>query len=137
MLFSCTRPTPSITVKPSVVTVRKRAYALWEQDPSRSSVENWRLAEEQLTAESFFLSVYLSQATDRHEAYIAHLQEDAASTEAAMATEADEAEKAAALAAKEAEKERKKQEKKEKKKEQKRREKERELLQDINSWVNG
>ena len=80
MSFSCPKRgckidgKTSFTVMPSVVTVRKRAYALWEQDPSRSSVENWRLAEEQLTAESSMASMW-SQATDRYEAYIAHLQE--------------------------------------------------------------
>ena len=40
MSFSCPKgiadDKTSFTVKPSVMTVRKRAYALWEQDPSGS-----------------------------------------------------------------------------------------------------
>jgi hypothetical protein len=64
------------TMKPYVATVRKKAYALWEQDPSRSSAENWRLAEELLGAECSLVANYLSQCTDRHEAYIALLQEE-------------------------------------------------------------
>jgi hypothetical protein len=69
-------PVSSFIVKPYVATVRKRAHALWEQDPSRSSAENWRLAEEHLAAESRTLANYLSRCPDRHSGYMALLQKE-------------------------------------------------------------
>lgn len=63
---------------PNDATVRARAYALWEQDQSRSSEENWRLAEEQLAAEYVTAHHMAShiQAEERHTAYIEMLDAD-------------------------------------------------------------
>ena len=59
-------------------TVQARAYALWEQDQSRSSHENWHLAEEQLTAE-YETEAYrhwYHEAEESHRAYLELLDED-------------------------------------------------------------
>jgi len=46
---------------------------LWQQDQSRSSEENWRLAEEQLAAE--YVTSHI-QAEEKHTAYIEMLDAD-------------------------------------------------------------